>query len=85
MRGQEFLIVATHTVAEDAMRLAEKLCGAVSVADLHGCLPGSDMVSLSLGVAEIGAEQGSAMVLDRLDAARHRARRAGRNRIELAQ
>jgi diguanylate cyclase (GGDEF)-like protein len=85
MRGQEFLIVATHTTAEDAMRLAEKLRGAVALADLPGCLPGPDMVSFSLGVAEVGVEQDSATVLDRLDAALQRAKRAGRNCIELAQ
>ncbi|WP_229258071.1 GGDEF domain-containing protein [Duganella margarita] len=83
MRGEEFLIVATHTNADDAMRLAEKLRGAVAETDLplagHGAA-----VSMTLSVAQVGAEEGSDAVLDRLDAALHRAKRAGRNGIELA-
>jgi diguanylate cyclase (GGDEF)-like protein len=83
MRGEEFLIVATHTTSADAVRLAEKLRGAVSEADLPGSAAGAS-VSISLCVAEVGPEEGSAAVLDRLDAALHRAKRAGRNCIEVA-
>lgn len=83
MRGEAFLIVATHTTSADALRLAEKLRGAISDADLpvggHGAT-----VSVSLGVAEVGPEEAGATVLDRLDTALHRAKRAGRNCIELA-
>lgn len=85
MRGDEFLIVATHTTSNDALRLAEKLRGAISEADLP--VPGAGhgaTVSVSLGVAEVGPEEAGAAVLDRLDTALHRAKRAGRNCIELA-
>jgi diguanylate cyclase (GGDEF)-like protein len=84
MRGEEFLIVATHTSAADAARLAEKLCGAIAATDLPGGHGGA-AISVSLGVAQVGAEEGSAGVLDRLDAALHRAKRAGRNCIEVAE
>jgi diguanylate cyclase (GGDEF)-like protein len=83
MRGEEFLIVATHTNSDDALRLAEKLRGAIAETDLplvgHGAA-----VSIALSVAQVGAEEGSDAVLDRLDTALHRAKRAGRNGIELA-
>jgi diguanylate cyclase (GGDEF)-like protein len=80
MRGDEFMIVATHTSAADAMRLAEKLRAAIADADL----PSKATVNVSLGIAQVGADEGSATVLDRVDAALHRAKRAGRNLIELA-
>jgi diguanylate cyclase (GGDEF)-like protein len=83
MCGEEFLIVATHTSSADAMRLAEKLRGAVAEARLPGAVSGAAL-SISLGVAEVNAEEGGSAVLDRLDTALHRAKRAGRNCIELA-
>lgn len=83
MRGEEFLIVATHTTSDDAVLLAEKLRGAIAETDLplsgHGAT-----VSVALSVTEVGAEEGGGAVLDRLDAALQRAKRAGRNSIELA-
>jgi len=83
MRGEEFLIVATHTAAADAVRLAEKLRGAIAEADLPSAGYGAT-VSISLGVTQVAPDEGSATVLDRLDAALHRAKRAGRNCIEVA-
>ncbi|MEV4781931.1 GGDEF domain-containing response regulator [Burkholderia sp. LMU1-1-1.1] len=80
MRGQEFLIVATHTTVADAMLLAEKLRLAIVEADLPGC----DSVNVSLAISQAGPEEGVDTVLDRLDAALQRAKRAGRNHIELA-
>jgi diguanylate cyclase (GGDEF)-like protein len=83
MRGEEFLIVATHTALDDAMRLAEKLRGAIAEADLPQAASGG-AVSIALGVAQLAPEEGGGAVLNRLDAALHRAKRAGRNCIELA-
>lgn len=80
MRGEEFLIVATHTTAEDAMRLAEKLRATIADTELPGC----NMVTISLSVTQARPDEGGATVLDRLDAALHRAKRAGRNCVELA-
>ncbi len=80
MRGQEFMIVATHTTTADAMLLAKKLRVAISGEDLPGC----DSVSVSLAIAQAGVEEGVDDVLHRLDAALQRAKHAGRNHIELA-
>lgn len=83
LRGEEFLVVATHTTSADAMRLAEKLRGAIGDSDLPAAGRGA-AISVSLSVAEVGPEENSAAVLDRLDIALHRAKRGGRNCIELA-
>lgn len=83
MRGDEFLIVATHTTPADALKLAEKLRGALSDADLPGAGQGAT-ISVSLGVTDVGVEEAGTEVLDRLDTALHRAKRAGRNCIEFA-
>jgi diguanylate cyclase (GGDEF)-like protein len=83
MRGDEFLIVATHTSEADALRLAEKLRTAIAEADIPGSGFGG-AVSLSMSLAQVVAEEGGPTVLDRLDAALHRAKRAGRNCIEAA-
>ncbi|MYM97792.1 diguanylate cyclase [Rugamonas sp. FT81W] len=80
MRGEEFLVIATHTTAADAVRLAEKLRAAIAEADL----PRATGVVVSLAVAQVEADEGGATVLDRLDATLHRAKRVGRNCIELA-
>lgn len=80
MRGQAFLIVATHTTAADAMLLAEKLRLAIAGADLPAC----DTASVGLAIAQAGADEGVDTVLDRLDAALQRAKHAGRDCIELA-
>ncbi|NRR29646.1 GGDEF domain-containing protein [Oxalobacteraceae bacterium] len=80
MRGEEFMIVATHTCAIDALKLAEKLREAIATTELPGC----SNVTVSLAVAQVGAEEGPADVLERLDSALHRAKRSGRNCVELA-
>jgi diguanylate cyclase (GGDEF)-like protein len=80
MRGEEFMVVATHTCAIDALKLAEKLRETIAETTLPGC----EMVTISLAVAQVGLDEGAISVLDRLDAALHRAKRAGRNCVELA-
>jgi len=80
MRGEEFMIVATHTCAIDALKLAEKLRETIASTDLPGC----DTVTISLAVAQVLPDEGGPTVLERLDAALHRAKRSGRNCVELA-
>jgi diguanylate cyclase (GGDEF)-like protein len=48
MRGEEFLIIATHTAAIDALKLAEKLRETIAGTELPGC----EAVTISLGVAQ---------------------------------
>lgn len=80
MRGEEFLVLATHTRAEDAARLAAKLRDAVAGLELPGC----QQVNISLAVLQVGGEENGAAALDRLDASLQRAKRSGRNSIDLS-
>jgi diguanylate cyclase (GGDEF)-like protein len=80
MRGEEFLIVATHTSAIEGLKLAEKLRETIAGTELPGC----DTVTISLGVAQLAPEENGAEALRRLSDALHRAKRAGRNCVELA-
>lgn len=80
MRGEQFMIITTHTCAIDALKLADKLRETIAATELPGCT----RVTVSLAVAQVGPEEGGATVLERLDAALHRAKRSGRNCVELA-
>ena len=78
--GEEFHIVAPHTSAIDGLRMAEKVRAAVEAADIPGC----DHVTVSLGVAQLGEQESGDSLAQRVDAALARAKRAGRNCVELA-
>lgn len=78
--GEEFLVIAPHTSAIDGLKMAEKLRAAIEQADIPGC----DHLTISLGVAQLGeTESGDSLAL-RVNAALARAKRAGRNCVELA-
>lgn len=80
MRGEQFMVVATHTVAIDAYKLAEELRETIA----GTALPGADPVTASFSVAQLAPDEGAADLVTRLEAALHRAKRAGRNCVELA-
>ncbi len=78
--GEEFLIIAPHTSAIDALKMAEKIRLTISQADIPGC----DRVTVSLGVAQAGEQETADALTLRVEAAMGRAKRAGRNCVELA-
>ena len=80
MRGEQFMVVATHTVAIDAYKLAEELRQTIAGTEL----PGADAVTASFSVAQLAPDEGASELVTRLEAALHRAKRAGRNCVELA-
>ncbi|MCE3261548.1 MAG: diguanylate cyclase [Pseudoduganella sp.] len=80
MRGEQFMVVATHTVAIDAFKLAEELRLSIAAT----ALPGADTVTASFSVAQLAPDEGASELVARLEAALHRAKRAGRNCVELA-
>jgi len=80
MRGEQFMVVATHTVAIDAYKLAEELRHTIAATEL----PGAEPVTASFSVAQLAPDEGAAELVTRLEAALHRAKRAGRNCVELA-
>jgi len=78
--GEEFQIIAPHTSAIDALRMAEKVRLAIAEAEI----PGVDHVTVSLGVAQLGEQESGDSLAGRVNAALARAKRAGRNCVELA-
>ena len=78
--GEEFHVIAPHTSAIDGLRMAEKIRHAVEQAPIPGC----DHVTVSLGVAQLGEQESADSLARRADAAMARAKRAGRNCVELA-
>lgn len=78
--GEEFQVIAPHTSAIDGLKMAEKLRAAVEQAEIPGC----DHVTVSLGVAQLGDTENGDSLAVRVNAALARAKRAGRNCVELA-
>jgi diguanylate cyclase (GGDEF)-like protein len=78
--GEEFHIIAPHTSAIDGLKMAEKVRQAVE----RTAIPGCDHVTVSLGVAQLGEQESGDSMTQRVDAAMARAKRAGRNCVELA-
>ncbi|MET3133210.1 diguanylate cyclase (GGDEF)-like protein [Oxalobacteraceae bacterium GrIS 1.11] len=77
---EEFMIIAPHTAALDALKVAEKIGGAIGACKIPGC----DGVTISVGVVEVEPEESGAAALQRLEAALYRAKRGGHNGIELS-
>jgi diguanylate cyclase (GGDEF)-like protein len=78
--GEEFQIIAPHTSAIEALRMAEKIRHAIERTEI----PGADHVTVSLGVAQLGEQESGDSLAQRVNAALARAKRAGRNCVELA-
>ncbi len=78
--GDEFLLVAAHTTAIDGLKMAEKIRH--SIADT--AFPGCDRLTISLAVAQLAEEESADSLMLRVIAALARAKRAGRNCVELA-
>jgi len=78
--GEEFMIIAPHTSAIDAFKMAEKIRLAIAHTDIPGC----DRLTVSMGVAQLADQESADALMTRVDAALGRAKRAGRNCVELA-
>lgn len=78
--GEEFQVIAPHTSAIDGLKIAEKLRAAIAATPIPGC----DHVTVSLGVAQLGEQESGDSLMVRVNAALGRAKRAGRNCVELA-
>ena len=78
--GDEFQIVVTHTNAIDGLKMAEKIRRAIATT----VFPGFDRLSVSMAVAQAGQEESADALMVRAATALARAKRAGRNCVELA-
>lgn len=78
--GDEFAVILPSTGASDARRLAERLRAAIGAQVVHGV-----RLSASVGVASWGENAFDAATLVKAsDEALCRAKRAGRDRVEVA-
>jgi diguanylate cyclase (GGDEF)-like protein len=78
--GDEFLVVAAHTNAIDGLKMAEKIRRVIA----RTVFPGCDRLTISLAVAQLREEESGDSLMLRVSAALARAKRAGRNCVELA-
>ena len=78
--GDEFQIIAAHTNAIDGLKVAEKVRQAIARTTFPGC----DRLTISLAVAQLAGEESADSLMLRVNAALARAKRAGRNCVELA-
>lgn len=80
--GEEFVILATHSDIQAAVGLAERLRCLLTT--LH--VPGLEhSITVSIGVAAWQPEDSCKTLIARADAAMYRAKRDGRNRVEVVE
>ncbi|MGQ4879103.1 diguanylate cyclase [Billgrantia sp. LNSP4103-1] len=78
--GEEFVILLQDTSAKGATLFAERLRQQIAETRLHGLA-----ITVSLGIAEFRPGNSPEGMLERADAALYRAKRAGRNRVAIAE
>jgi diguanylate cyclase (GGDEF)-like protein len=77
--GEEFLVIAPQTSLENAAKMAEKLRSGIAGTQF----PITGQKTISLGVAAYSPGDDMKKLLARADAALYRAKRSGRDRVEL--
>lgn len=84
--GEEFVVVMPGAAPADAMAAAERLRLAIEATPFQPAAQFGHQLTVSIGIAVTGSDAGSAEALLReADRALYRAKRAGRNRVELAR
>ena len=80
--GEEFLAVLPHTDLDQAAEVAERLRATIAALPMADLVPGLE-VTISAGVAALQGDNTLKDVLRRADQALYRAKKNGRNRIEV--
>ncbi len=80
--GEEFLVLLPDTDSDGARIVGERL--RMAVEGLPPFLDGPASVTCSIGVATFQSEDSGTVFVDRADQALYKAKKSGRNRIELA-
>lgn len=81
--GEEFVALFTDTRLADALEVCEDLRRQIADSNFH--FKGAPVpVTVSIGVAQLGAQEGLGAFFERADGALYRAKRGGRNRVEAA-
>jgi two-component system, cell cycle response regulator len=82
--GEEFWILLPDTSCARASRVADRLRRDVLQADYTDWLPSSWPITISAGVAELADHESPEEWMNRADQALYEAKRAGRNRVAVA-
>jgi diguanylate cyclase (GGDEF)-like protein len=83
--GEEFVVVMPGTSAAEALAAAERLRQAVAALDGDFSRGQAGGLTVSIGIARSGPSAEPEALLGAADAALYQAKRAGRNRIYLAE
>lgn len=78
--GEEFIMYLSHTTAEEALELAERLRQIVAQADM---LENRHPVTISIGLSRISDADSPEALIKRADQALYAAKKAGRNRTSV--
>ncbi|MFW2828907.1 GGDEF domain-containing protein [Sphingomonas sp. ID0503] len=81
--GEEFVVVMPGRSLAEAAAIADRFRAFVSARNVRSRDQQRDVgkITLSIGVAELGAEEGTLRLIDRADRALYRAKSEGRNRV----
>ncbi|WP_181918374.1 MULTISPECIES: diguanylate cyclase [unclassified Wenzhouxiangella] len=79
--GEEFIILAPETAAEEACQLAERICSEIRRLSFEDV----DHVTASFGVAQWMENEEWSQLMERADGALYKAKRDGRDRVMVAQ
>jgi diguanylate cyclase (GGDEF)-like protein len=82
--GEEFCLLLPGADRDDARRIAQRLLEAVRALQHPELEPGA-VVTVSIGLATLGGEEPPEQLLRRVDRALYGAKRAGRDRIQVAE
>ena len=83
--GEEFALIMPGAGIAEAREICQRICIAFREADWRCMLPESPSLTISIGVSEWSAGQDFHTFLDRVDALMYAAKRAGRDRIAVAE
>lgn len=81
--GEEFVIIAPRCDVGEARAVAERIRATLAGSPFHTAA-GADTVTASFGIALYTPGEGPDRFFERVDAALYSAKRAGRNRVEMA-
>ncbi|MGA7984006.1 MAG: diguanylate cyclase [Burkholderiales bacterium] len=82
--GEEFLMILTASDKTGAAGAVERVCAAAAAHDWETIAPGLKL-TLSAGLADYRQGEGVEQLINRADSALYEAKRAGRNRVVVAQ
>lgn len=83
--GEEFALIMPGAGIAEAREICQRICNAFRDEDWQSVLPEIPSVTISIGVSEWSTGLDSHAFLDRVDALMYAAKRAGRDRIAVAE